>query len=549
MSELDTERAAIAAGAEEVERQAAKIKSKQPRFGSDATGFFMSFFPWLLSADEQCPEYQPASMYRDQFLRAYWRKESHLAGVVNAVNLIDSNRGWELVGGRNQVNKYAGRLHASDGSQGWRHYARRSSLSFWCTDMGVVSEVWRDGRGGPMMMLMHVDSARCELTGKIDTPLKYCPASGAPQYWQEGDYFRACSLPSDDESYLGLGFCALSRVLDVGRILAAIMRHDEEKLGTRMPEGLLLLKGITQTQWAESLAQREEYLSDIERRKFDSVQVLAGMGDIDAKLIALSELPENFDRREFTDLMMYSIALCFGYDPNEFWPVQSGSLGRGKETEIQHVKATSKGVMDWALAMQEQIQLELPPSLAFEFEQRDEAGEMLAAEVAEAKLSVIKTMYEAAEGRTGASLITREEARSLAVAAHLIPDDWTQAEEDVSATDTESERRRDAERWMADARVQRARVRFPNEEIMRYRWPSGRMDTLYCPGHIRMFPGVRRADDEVLYASEGVVITEADVAAAIDQAARSLGPEIRDLLQAPVSDEIPEGVGIAPPTV
>jgi len=45
------------------------------------------------------------------------------------------------------------------------------------------------------------------------------------------------------------------------------------------------------------------------------------------------------------------------------------------------------------------------------------------------------------------------------------------------------------------------------------------------------------------------VITEADVAAAIDQAARSLGPEIRDLLQAPVSDEIPEGVGIAPPTV
>ncbi|NIV32859.1 MAG: hypothetical protein GWN58_26455, partial [Anaerolineae bacterium] len=63
--------------------------------------------------------------------------------------------------------------------------------------------------------------------------------------------------------------------------------------------------------------------------------------------------------------------LITGTDASEFWPVQTGALGRGRETEIQHRKAASKGAMEFALAYQEQLQNELPDSLLFEFEQRD----------------------------------------------------------------------------------------------------------------------------------------------------------------------------------
>ena len=83
-----------------------------------------------------------------------------------AVTLIDSNRGWSLIGGRNQVNRYTDILHAAEAGAGWRTFARKTSLSYWSTDMGAVTEMGREGLGveGPLRAIYHVDSARCLLT-------------------------------------------------------------------------------------------------------------------------------------------------------------------------------------------------------------------------------------------------------------------------------------------------------------------------------------------------------------------------------------------------
>ena len=181
------------------------------------------------------PDYTANSRYRDAVLHNIWRLEPHLAGVVNAVVLIDSNRGWSLTGGRNQVNRFTAMLHDADGGQGWRTYMRKSSLSYWTTDLGMISELGREGKGGPVRAIYHVDSTRCRVHSNVDNALTYYPSNGRMQTWTADDYFRICSMPSDDEMFAGLGYCAISRSIEITRILYAVMAHDQEQVGARAP--------------------------------------------------------------------------------------------------------------------------------------------------------------------------------------------------------------------------------------------------------------------------------------------------------------------------
>ena len=494
-------------------------------------------------------------MKRDKWLRDVWRLEPHLAGVVNAVTLIDSNRGWELVGGRNQAACYTDILHAAD-ETGWRMFMRKSALSYWCTDMGAVTELGREGKGGPLRALWHVDSARCRLTGLVKSPLEYYPSNGGVQSWGPADYFRIASLPSDDEAFRGLGYCAISRCLETVRLLYAVMLHDQEQVAARAPKGLLLLQGISEEQWKTSLQARDEALNALDRRYYGGVQVLAsaGIDQIDAKLVALSQLPANFDAKAFVDSCMYTFALTFGYDPSEFWPVQFGSLGRGTETEVQHQKATGKGGVDFALSYQEQLQRELPPTLHWEFEQRDDNGELVQESVKQAKVKTITDLYTGG-GNPAGGLISRDEGRQMAAEAGIIPEEWTLIEEDITTTDTDSEeeedtspepqpaneapvpapptaapvqQRRQIERLLETAEVQRSMRRWPGSEIVRYTWRDGRatMRTIWTPRRIFRGHQVRRADD-VLYQGEDFEITTADVDAAIAAAKKRVGTGVR----------------------
>jgi hypothetical protein len=550
----------VEAAEAEIERQQTKTLSRQPRFDPKA-----AFAAWLNFWHDKSidpPPYQANSMQRDQFLQGFWRKEPHIAGVVNQVTTIDTNRGWELVGGKIQVARYSDILHEADGGAGWRAMMRRSSLSFWTTDMGSLTEIGREGRNGPMRALYHVDPGRCYLTGLPDTPLAYQPAMGGQQFWGPLDFFRICSLPSDIEAFRGLGYSALSRAIELVRVLYAVMVHDQEMLAARAPKGLLLLQGISEQQWIESLQAREENLDSLERTYYGGVQVLASMGadQVDAKLVGLSQLPQNFDAEKFYQLSMYSIALCFGYDSSEFFPVQFGALGRGTETEVQHQKATGKGGVDFALSWQEMLQRELPATLHWEFEQRDDAGELQEENVKAARLNTIAAAYNAGIVQ-GAPLISRQEARTLLAEAGIIPPEWTEIEEDVTATDTEeadaetteetpsanpagspdetpqpTSPGQEAQRLLDTPEVRRAMAVWPREQIVRYSWHNGRatMRTLYTPKR-RLWP-VARADDEILYKSGDVVIKQSDVDKAIADA-RKRTPDVADLLEATTAEK------------
>jgi hypothetical protein len=544
---------------EAIQRQAAEVKSKQSRF-YEPTQVFNSLFKWIDQTKHKIPPYVQDSRTRDRWLRSFWRQEPHLAGVVNSVVSIDANRGFTLTSGRNTVNRYEAILREAENGAGWRHFMKVASQSYYESDMGAVVEIGRDGDPGPLRALYNVDPTACRLTGNPETPLAYYDfgatrgrayplSSGDGQQWRPGDYFRVASLPNTDQNYNGLGYCAVSRCIELVQLMLSVYEHDQERLGARAPKGLLLLNNISQDQWDMAMKARKAQLDANEQEYYGAVAVIAQMGSEppDAKLFALSQLPDGFDIETTTNLLMFGIALAFGYDPIEFWPVMSGALGRGRETEIQHEKGTGKGGMDFIFSLQDRLQWELPDSLLFQFDERDAKGELLDAQVHKAWADVAAVLTEK-------GILDAEQAKMYLIDKGVIPADWAQtpeAEQEGSVDDEGVERslqylRREALQHEAVQRAIYEAQDRPEDIVRRVYSPTtnrAKEIVLWRAGSIKTerrftsLPAIQdfhrpRVARATLFEGDGVEITEEDVEAAIAVAGARGGDNFAELLRA-----------------
>lgn len=520
-----------------------KSLSSQPRFKAGTTPD--EFFATLIKCfedEDPIPGYATDSRKLDEWLQRFVRTEPHLSGVLSSVATIDKNRGWSVTGGRNQVNRVTNMLHSFEcapGLVGWRPAFGYASKSFWSTNMGCIVELGKEGRNGPVRRLFNTDPTRCSLSGDVNAPLKYYPPKGGKiQRWRTEDFFRVVSVPEIDETFNGLGECAVYRAVGIAQLMVALMRHDAEQLLARAPRGLLLLQGIRKTQWDQAMASHDAEMDSDEYKFFGALAVLASASEkVDAKLLALSQLPQAFNMKEWMDWTLYGYALCFGYDASEFWPVQYGALGRGNETQVQHEKATAKGRLDFVLGFQEQIQDQLPDSVDFTVEQRDDQGDLIRASVVQAWANVAKSLYESQDS-TGLPLINNEEARVLLAEYGVIPSSWSPTTEvlstDIDEVDKDPEvdpgmapdenrpdipqgelqkpttknapqrsladsidnvrRKLVREQLLSSPQVWRAAEKFPCDPIVRYdyskEFPKGRITVLWESGEDLIMPRI-----------------------------------------------------------
>jgi len=176
-------------------------------------------------------------------------------------------------------------------------------------------------------------------------------------------------------------------------------------------------------------------------------------------------LPDNINIETTTNLLLYAYALCFGYDPIEFWPVQAGALGRGRETDIQHRKGTGKGGMEFVFGLQDRLQQELPPTLLFQFEERDAEGELIDAQIHKAWADVAKVL-------TDGGVLTPEQARMYLADKSVIPSEWAEISEQAAVDDEGVERglKHMREQALENESVRRAIYEYPHEPIVRRRF-------------------------------------------------------------------------------
>lgn len=470
---LDTmEVKALDAVSEIVERKVGVDESRQPRF-TTAAGVFSSIYRWAVMGMANEPGLRATMRQWDTWYRDFCLREPFLVGVFNSACQIDQNRGWTLTGGRNQVNRYTKVFHDLDNGEGWRTFISWQAQSYYSTQMGFVSEVGRQGKAGPMLTLWSVDPCQCELSGDPDAPLWYYPRSGGKQEWTPDFYFRGKSLVRTSEQRLMYGYPAVARCYDLAKIMVGIYSHYQQKVGTKTPDGILTGANISESQWEEAIRARNESLLASPDSYLDSIATIMSSGtDIPSfVLTTLSSLPDRWDFDIWTQILMRGYALAFGYQSSEFYPENAGVMGRGKEQEIQHESATGKGGKDFSLTMQEKLQAQLPPTLEFQFDERDTTGEIEDAQLQLAKAQVISALSALTEKQGGieTSRLTTDQILQLAAEQGVIPEDWTPQTEDVTSTDEEEAEKSDE---IMSERIYRAMRSFPDEPIVRYSWPS-----------------------------------------------------------------------------
>jgi len=471
-----------------------------------------TFFAHYNINERFVPPYLPRSQRRDRWLQEFWQEEPYLESVVHGAVSIDKNRAWEITGGKVLVRRYIEILRNVEQGQGWREFMSKAAQSYYTTDMGFVGLL--DYNGNALDTFFNVDPSLCQLFNQLETgySLRYT----FPSVKRSGDravnlnrdeYIAARSMPSPLTKYNGLGRCAVSRCIEWAMIMLAIYGHYNEQLLSRSPKGLLLLKGIRQEDFMEAMKNRQVDLNNTDNDYSGRIKVLANpTEDIDAKLIALSQLPMGFDLKVFTDLLMYGYALAFGYPAEEFWPLQGGSFGHSREVEANEQRSSSKGVGNFILDLQEEIQRILPVSVQFEFSRRDTSGDIKEATLQAQRIKNVTDMM-------ASGVINTDEARTLLAAESILPQEWTPEDEDVKGSDTVRRVmiQQIKDRVMDSYHVQTSLSDMPHQPIVHYTWPQNRLITLFDPDEKRQWT-VKRT----VTANKPITIDLADVSNALN---------------------------------
>lgn len=399
------------------------------------------------------PEYQPDSRKRDTWLWNVWRSDSLTTGLISSLVQRDVHRGWSLVGPYSTVRRTKDIFHSADAGDGWRAHVEFLAEAFYCTDIGAIIHTMREGKVTigeknivipPLDALYAFDPTRCRLTGEWQQPVEYEPyvkprtrRTEAQKKAQKkrklihGEAYRFTSLRDVREEYRGLGYCFLSRSLQLIKMLIMAFGHYDEMLGSRAPSGFLLLNGISEDQFRRAMGGHQAMLDKLGREYFGDLAVLASEygRSLDGKFLSFSQLPEGFDLKEFVEMTMMGLSLNAGYPADEFWQVSTGrGFGREGESREAFNRAGGKGRNAFLLAHQEQLQMPgfLSNRIWFEYERHDLSERLAYAQLMNAWVTALNALVP---------LIGLEETKRIGVEEGILPTRITTTVEDSIATD------------------------------------------------------------------------------------------------------------------
>lgn len=350
----------------------------------------MSYYNLLTNAvrKNQLPPHGDPT--RDIVLAEFWKDEPILAGAVYSMSAKMTSLSWTVIGRKVLANSYAKLFARSASMDGydWGGFISASSQDFYTTDRGNFWETPRYGNRvyGRLADLGHIDSLQCAMTGNSQQPVFYLSdVTGQQRYFRPGEYIHFSSLPSPRESLFGVGYCASSRAYKAAKLLLGLHDYDSEKLANLPPEGVAAVSGLTMDEFQDALAVWKASRQKHNSLTFPQVLWLVGQQPntpVGLNFIGFSQIPESFDRGIVVEQYVNTLALVFGVDAREFWPISTSSLGTAAESEIQHMKAKGKGPGEFVSIVERKLNGELPDGVEFSFDTQDIAEDKQAAEVA-----------------------------------------------------------------------------------------------------------------------------------------------------------------------
>lgn len=360
---------------------------------------YFSAFNFLRNFTKRGEGLSPYGTYeRDVQMSELWQCEPILAGAVYSMCAKMTALSWSVTGRRkiakNTAEMFATAAHIDGYS--WHGFISPTAQDFYTTDRGVFWETARDSYNR-LTDIGHIDALSCNLTGNRDTPMLYrSEILGQSLRFNPRQYVHFSSLPSPRERYFGIGFCAVSRAYRAAHLLIGLHDYDDEKLDNLPPEGIAAISGLTMDEFNDAVTLWLNKRQADKSLTFPQVLWLLGSQpnqEVKVAIESFSQLPESFDRKAVVDQYVSTLALDFGVDAREFWPISSGALGTASESEIQHQKARGKGPGEFISITERELNAELPEDAEFRYDTQDIEEDMNAASVAKMWVDAYWPLY------------------------------------------------------------------------------------------------------------------------------------------------------------
>ena len=344
------------------------------------------------------PWWSPAC---DVQLMNFWKQVDYVSGAIYTLESKMSAIPVRVLARDQSIKEHVKEANAeterllvgAEWGNGWSTFYEKFVECLACQDNGGFAEIIGAGRpdgpiiGRPVTVRL-LDPACCQRTGDPTYPVIYQENGGKLFKLHFTRVMFKAQMESPVAQMFGVGFSAVSRMINTSQSLLDILMYKQEKLGSRPRRGLMVVGGGLDPEDVADAFKLVEGIEDSQGlSRYSKVAVVGDSSLPDAKLelMDISSLPDGFDERTNVELGMAVISMALGMDARELFPALQSGATRA-DALIQHLKQRGKGPGQIIQMTELMFNAKyLPPHLKLVFDFQDDEEDRQAAETKEVR--------------------------------------------------------------------------------------------------------------------------------------------------------------------
>lgn len=338
---------------------------------------------------------------RDVQLSKFWKQVDYLSGAIYTleskmssipikIQARDQSIKEDVAEAERETEKL---LMSAEFGAGWTSFYEKFVEALVTQDNGTFVEIIGGGSpNGPIigrpLTVRTLDPCMCQRTGDPEYPVIYRDTKGGLYKLHFTRVMYKAQMESTISQMYGVGFCGISRAVNISQTLFDILVYKQEKLGSRPRRGIMVTGGGLDPEDVRDSFKIVEQIEDSQNLSRYSKIALVGdssMPDAKLTLTDLSSLPDGFDERTNVELGMAVIAMALGMDARELFPAVQAGATRA-DALIQHLKQRGKGPGQIIQMTEMMFNAKyLPPNLKLVFDFQDDEEDRQSAETKEVR--------------------------------------------------------------------------------------------------------------------------------------------------------------------